>query len=259
VGRVDVAIFDKTGTLTLLRLAASVEQLSTHILARAVVDAAHGRALFASPAEGFAEDFGKGVRGRVPLGLANQQVPWLAHKEWVEVTVGNRTFLRHLGILFPEPLLAERARRVKLRQLCSFLAVDRQIRGLLVLEDVPRPELAQLAHQLHAAVITETLLLTGDSEVVARQIGAIARVDQMLACCLPEDKVQVVDQFEQQGHRVLVVGDGINNVPALSTATVGVALGTQGLAAAATAADVVLLSTDILRVPRAVRLGPRAP
>jgi heavy metal translocating P-type ATPase len=280
LGRVDVAIFDKTGTLTLgrpavtallsaaassgpeeeetlLRLAASVEQLSTHILARAVVDAAHDRALSVSPAEDFAEEFGKGVRGRVPLGVADQQVPWLADRQEVEVVVGNRTFLRHLGILLPEPLQAERARRVESGQICSFLAVDCQIRGLLVLEDVPRPELAQLADQLHATGITETLLLTGDSEVVARQIGALARMDRVLARCLPEDKLQVVNQLEQQGHRVLMVGDGINDAPALSAATVGIALGTQGLTAAASAADAVLLSSDMLRVPRVVRLGQR--
>lgn len=280
LGKVDVAIFDKTGTLTLgqptltalvssagsyepeeertlLRLAASVEQFSTHILARAVVDAAHAQALLSSPTEDFAEDFGRGVCGRVLLGVADQQVPWLACREWVEVAVGNRTFLGHLGILPPEALLAERARRVELGQICSFLAVDRQVRGLLVLEDVPRLELAQLVQQLHTTGITETLLLTGDSEAVARQIGAIARVDRVLARCLPEDKVRVVDQLEQEGHHVLMVGDGINDAPALSAATVGVALGTQGLTAAATAADTVLLSSDILRVPRAVHLGRR--
>lgn len=280
LGRVDVAVFDKTGTLTLglprvtaivsaadscgpeeeqtlLRLAASVEQLSTHILARAVVDAAHDRALSARPAEDVTEVFGKGVLGRVPPDAADRQVPWLAGGEWVEVAVGNRTFLRHLGILPAASLLAERARRVELGQICSFLAVDRQVRGLLVLEDVPRPELAQLAEQLRATGISETLLLTGDSEVVARQIGAIARVDRVLSRCLPEDKLRAVADLERQGHRVLMVGDGINDAPALSAATVGVALGAQGLTAAATAADAVLLSSDILRVPRAVRLGRR--
>jgi heavy metal translocating P-type ATPase len=283
LGEVDTVVFDKTGTLTLglprmttivqtetsfqekaaseegtlLRLAASVEQLSTHILARAVVDAARDRALSLSVAEDFEEVFGKGVRGRVPLSAQDREVSWLAGKEWVEVAVGNRTFMRRLGITMPETLLSERAERVEHGQICSFLAVDQQVRGLLVLEDVPRPELAQLSAQLHAAGIKEILLLTGDSEVVARQIGAIAQVDRVLARCLPEDKVQVVKALEQQGHHVLMVGDGINDAPALATATVGMALGTQGLTAAATAADTVLLSTEMLRVPRAVRLGRR--
>jgi P-type E1-E2 ATPase len=135
--------------------------------------------------------------------------------------------------------------------------LDRQVQGLLVLEDVPRPELAELAQQLHAAGIKQTILLTGDNETVAQKIGTLAQVDQVIARCLPEQKVQTVQKLVQQGHHVLMVGDGINDAPALATATVGMALGTQGLTAAASAADTVLLSTDILRVPRAVRLGQR--
>lgn len=284
LGRVDIAVFDKTGTLTLglpkmtaivlaaqglqesdadaaqtifLRLAASVEQLSTHILAHAVVEAAQIHTLPLSVAEDFEEIFGKGVHGRVTLLEEDRQVPWLSGKERVEVAVGNRTFLRHLGIVVPETLLTERARRVDRGQICSFLVVEQQVRGLLVLEDVPRPELAQLSTHLHEAGIKETILLTGDSEIVAQQIGAIAQVDRVISRCLPENKVQTVKELECQGHRVLMVGDGINDAPALATATVGMAIGTQGLTAAATAADTVLLSTDILRVPRAVRLGRR--
>jgi P-type E1-E2 ATPase len=133
--------------------------------------------------------------------------------------------------------------------------VDKQVEGLLVLEDVPRAELTRLSTDLRAAGIRETILLTGDSEVVARQIGEIAQVDRVISRCLPEDKVRIVKELVQQGHRVLMVGDGINDAPALATATVGMALGSQGLTAAATAADTVLLSIDILRVVRAVRLG----
>jgi P-type E1-E2 ATPase len=98
---------------------------------------------------------------------------------------------------------------------------------LLVLEDVPRAELSRLSTDLRAAGIRETILLTGDSEVVARQIGEIAQVDRVISRCLPEDKVRIVKELVQQGHRVLMVGDGINDAPALATATVGMALGSQ--------------------------------
>jgi len=295
LGEVDVAVFDKTGTLTLgipkvtavvladrdeqsraaadteisemrripgdydedtlLRFAASVEQLSTHILARAVVEAAQERALPLSSADDFEETFGKGVRGRVPMIAEDRQGEWHSVHDVVEVAVGNRTFMQHLGITVPLSLLSERERRVDAGQICSFIAVDKRVEGLLVLEDVPRAELSRLSMDLRGAGIGETILLTGDSAVVARQIGKIAQIDRVISRCLPEDKVRIVKELQQQGHRVLMVGDGINDAPALATATVGMALGSQGLTAAATAADTVLLSTDILRVVRAVRLG----
>ena len=288
LGEVDIAVFDKTGTLTLgmpkvtaivlaeqdeaaiheddhaishlsmrynenilLRFAASVEQLSTHILAHAVVEAAQKRELPLGAVDDFEELFGKGVRGRVPVFAEDQK----SASNRVEIAVGNRTFMQHLGITVPELLLSERKRRVEMGQICSFIAVEKHVTGLLVLEDVPRAELSRLATDLRAAGIKETILLTGDSEVVAQQIGAIAQVDRVIARCLPEDKVRIVRELVQQGYRVLMVGDGINDAPALATATVGMALGTQGLTAAATAADTVLLSTDILRVVRAVCLG----
>lgn len=297
LGEVDVAVFDKTGTLTLgmprvttivrvaqeqpgagaegkdesggphlhpgsdegtlLRLAASVEQLSTHILARAVVEAAQERAFPLSSVDEFEESFGKGVRGRVPLIAEDRREAWPSASNDVEVAVGNRTFMQHLGIPVPASLLAERERRVERGQICSFIAVEQRVEGLLVLEDVPRADLSRLSSDLRAAGINETILLTGDSEVVAQQIGKIAQVDRVIARCLPEDKVRTVKELEKLGHHVLMVGDGINDAPALASATVGMALGTQGLTAAASAADTVLLSTDILRMVRAVRLGRR--
>ena len=242
-------------TDTLLRFAASVEQLSTHILARAVVDAALERDLELNPVTDFAETFGKGVQGRIPITYAEGQLERLGVDDVVEVAVGNHTFMRHLAITVPPVLLTERKNRIDEGQICSFIAVDQQIAGLLVLEDVPRPELARLSIDLKSAGIKQTILLTGDSDIVAHQIGELAQVDRIIARCLPDDKLRIIQELEAQGHRVLMVGDGINDAPALATATVGMALGSQGLTAAATAADTVLLSTDILRVVKAIRLG----
>jgi heavy metal translocating P-type ATPase len=280
LGEVDIAVFDKTGTLTLgiprltkiiqpenetsstthdmntlLSFAASVEQLSTHILARAVVDAALERELTLSPVIDFEETFGKGAKGRIPITSDDGQFEMQSNNDVVDVAVGNHTFMQHLEITLPPSLLSERKRRVDSGQICSFIAVDHQIAGLLVLEDVPRPELTQLSSDLKSAGIKETILLTGDSDVVAHQIGELAQVDRAIARCLPDDKLRIIHELESQGHRVLMVGDGINDAPALATATVGMALGSQGLTAAATAADTVLLSTDILRVVKAIRLG----
>ncbi len=294
LGEVDVAVFDKTGTLTLgipkvtaiilpepedqtsvgtgqalsssptttaydentlLSFAASVEQLSTHILARAVVDAAIEHDLILSPVADFEETFGKGVQGRISIMPGDSQLERQNVNDVVDVAVGNHTFMQHLEITLPPALLSERKRRVEAGQICSFIAIDHQIAGLLVLEDVPRSGLAQLSSDLKSAGIKETILLTGDSDVVAHQIGELAQVDRVIARCLPDDKLRIIHELEAQGHRVLMVGDGINDAPALATATVGMALGSQGLTAAATAADTVLLSTDILRVVKAIRLG----
>ncbi len=237
LGQVDVAVFDKTGTLTLgtpkvtaivrgeqersghgmcgndgngspdlhpagdeetlLRLAASVEQLSTHILSRAVVEAAQERALPLSSADDFEEVFGKGVRGRVLLMDGDRRGMWLNCGMDVEVAVGNRTFMKHLSIPVPESLLAERERRVESGQMCSFLAVDKRVEGLLVLQNVPRAEIARLSSDLRAAGTKETVLLTGDSEVVAQQVGKIAGVDRVISRCLPEDKVRIIKELER--------------------------------------------------------------
>jgi cation transport ATPase len=240
---------------TLLRFAASVEQLSTHILARAVVDAAIERNITLCPVTDFEELFGKGVQGQLSIVSDNPQLEGYGPYHDLNVAVGNHTFMQHLAITVPPSLLSERKYRVDEGQICSFIAVDHHIAGLLVLQDVPRPELAHLSPELKSAGIKETVLLTGDSDVVAHQIGELARVDRTIARCLPDDKLRIIQELETQGHRVLMVGDGINDAPALATATVGMALGSQGLTAAATAADTVLLSTDILRVVKAVRIG----
>jgi heavy metal translocating P-type ATPase len=286
LGEVDVAVFDKTGTLTLgvpkvttillheqsaksentakqredentlLRYAASVEQLSTHILARAIVEAAQERELPLSVARDFQEAFGKGVQGSVPAGPAALQQNGLSNTdEYVDVAVGNRTFMRNIAISIPESLLSERERRTTLGQICSFVAIHGEVVGMIVLEDVPRAELSRLSSDLKKEGLEQVVLLTGDSEIVAQQIGKLARVDRVVARCLPEEKVRIVQELASQKHRVLMVGDGVNDAPALATATVGIALGAQGLTAAASAADAVLLSTDILRVATVIRLG----
>jgi heavy metal translocating P-type ATPase len=286
LGEVDVAVFDKTGTLTLgvpkvttillheqsaksedtakqredenalLRYAASVEQLSTHILARAIVEAAQERKLPLSMARDFEETFGKGVQGSVPSGPAGLQQNGLSNTdEYVDVAVGNRTFMRNLAISIPESVLSERERRTTLGQICSFVAIQGEVVGIIVLEDVPRIELPRLSSDLKKEGLEQVVLLTGDSEIVAQQIGKLARVDRVVARCLPEEKVRIVQELASQKHRVLMVGDGVNDAPALATATVGIALGAQGLTAAASAADAVLLSTDILRVAKVIHLG----
>jgi heavy metal translocating P-type ATPase len=284
LGEVNVAVFDKTGTLTLgiphvtevlfhegeqlvaeertqreqrlLRLAASVEQLSTHILAKAVVDAAQEQQQVLSPVSDFQEVFGKGVQSCVVERATDEEQG--STDESIVVAVGNRSFMQQLAITLPAILLEERERRTEQGQIASFVALNGECVALIVLKDVPRPDLVHLTPALKREGIKKTVLLTGDSEVVAQQIGEMAQIDQVVARCLPEQKVQVIREYVREGEKVLMVGDGVNDAPALASATVGMALGAQGLTAAASAADAVLLSTEILRVVSAVHIGRRA-
>ncbi len=266
LGQADVAVFDKTGTLTLgtpqlkrivltgdnpfaeddlLRFVASVEQLSSHILAKAVVDAAHAKHLPILSAEDVTEIFGKGTQGTLLLDDSHA----------IHVAVGNRTFMHQIGVAISQDLLDERQRRVTTGEIVSFIAINGQVCGLLVLADLPRPELGRLTVDLKDAGIAETVLLTGDAEAVAQQIGGLAGVDRVVSKCLPEDKVRTIRNLLSERKHVLMVGDGVNDAPALATASVGIAVGTQGLTAASAAADAVLLAPDILRVATVVRLG----
>ncbi|MGZ3663764.1 MAG: heavy metal translocating P-type ATPase [Ktedonobacterales bacterium] len=271
----------------LLTLAAAVEQFSPHILARAVVDAARERGLPLVLATEVEESPGKGVRGfaLMPKALHSQNgvVIQAGHarqlreecgdgvalqrddegkrksgsprSEKVEVAIGNRTFMHRLEITLPDTLLLQRSEHTARGEIASFIALNRQVVGLLVFADFPRPDIGTLVPALKSSGIKETVLLTGDMETVAQQVGALAGVDRTVAQCLPADKSRIVQELESQGRHVLMVGDGVNDAPALATATVGLAMGAQGLTAAAAAADAVLLTTDLLHIPNVVRLG----
>jgi heavy metal translocating P-type ATPase len=275
LGEVDVTVFDKTGTLTLgtpelmdifrleedagsagftdaqvLALAASIEQFSAHVLARAVVQAARERAAPLCAVSAVSETIGHGLQGNVRLVSG-------VGERIIAVAIGNRKFMLSLGIALPPALIAERERRSADGQIASFFALDNAVCGLLVFADRPRPELSSLMAQLKAGGIQETALLTGDVEHVAKQVAQLAAIDHVQARCLPADKVRFIEERQQAGRRVLMIGDGVNDAPALATATVGMAVGGQELTASAAAADAVLLSPDILRVAFAVRLGRR--
>ncbi|GHO71868.1 hypothetical protein KSC_107600 [Ktedonobacter sp. SOSP1-52] len=201
----------------------------------------------------FEEVFGKGVHGTIMASPHEQPEIPITHD--FPVAIGNRTFMRSLHIVLPEKLLAERSQRTEHGQIVSFLAVENQVVGLIVLEDIPRPDLAYLVPGLKQVGVRHTVLLTGDNETIAEQIGQAAKVDQIVARCLPEEKVRSIKQLLDASYKVLMVGDGVNDAPALASASVGLALGSQGLTAASSAADAILLSTDILRVVLAVKLG----
>ena len=261
IGRGRVAIFDKTGTLTygtpvidrvisldgepdeLLKLAASVEQLSSHPVA--VSMAREGRERYGEllPAVGFREIPGQGVEASV----GGKRVV-LGSQRLVEGSIG-RSFDSKLEEILTEAQLKG--------SLVSFMAVDGRPAGIVTFKDQLRPGVQVLIQKLRDLGVEQTVMLTGDSAVNAGTIAREAGIVKVEANLLPEQKVNAVRRLTEQYQTSIMVGDGINDAPALATATVGVAMGAHGTGISAEAADMVLLVDDVTKVGEGVMIGQR--
>ncbi len=261
LGGVTAAIFDKTGTLTIgrprvrtvvavqpwteaevLRLAASVEQGSGHLLARTVVEAGEEAGLPLSEPRGVVEAPGRGVSGRV----GDHQV-----------SIGARSFI---GELHPQAgaamaLFATAGGPADV--LRAWVAIDGTLAGTVDYADQLRPGLAELFATLAASGVRRTILLSGDTQANADAVARTVGIPTAFGDLLPPDKVATVRQLLAQGERVLMVGDGTNDAPALSAATVGVVLAAHGGGIAAEAADVVLLADDLTLVAEGIAISRR--
>jgi heavy metal translocating P-type ATPase len=252
LGRARVVVFDKTGTLTLghptveriealngfapdevLRLAAAVEQLSSHHLGKAVADAGRQRLGRLPPASDFLETPGAGVAARV---------------DGRRVAVGSAGFLGRDGVAVP-PGRDDRT--------TAYVSVDGTLAGAIEFADRLRHQVPALMQRLAVLGVTETVMLTGDREATAEIVAAQAGIRTVRANLLPGDKVAAVQELKRRYGVVAMVGDGINDAPALAAATVGVAMGEHGAAISAEAADVVLLVDDISRVGDAMAISRR--
>jgi Cu2+-exporting ATPase len=256
---IDTVLFDKTGTLTkgehvvsdvdvvgdptvpdeasLLRLAAAVEADSEHPLARAIVTAArtHGAVPTAS---GFRALTGRGVQADV---------------EGAAVAVGGPSLLRELDVQPPVKLAEKTAAWSDRGAAVLHVIRDGRIVGALALEDEIRPESAQAVDELHRLGV-QVVMITGDARPVAESVGARLGIDEVFAEVLPEDKDNAVTQLQGRGRRVAMVGDGVNDAPALARADVGVAIG-AGTDVAIESAGVVLASSDPRAVIGVIRLS----
>jgi heavy metal translocating P-type ATPase len=252
LGRARAVVFDKTGTLTLgqpsvahveaadgvpagevLRLAAAVEQLSSHHLGRAVAEAGRARFPRLAAVADFAESPGRGVSGRV---------------EGRAVCIGSIGFLRDCGVAAADPVGDGTA---------AYVAIDGRVAGSIEFADRLRHQVPALMQRLAVLGVTDTVMLTGDREAPADAIAAQAGIRTVRANLLPADKVAAVRELTERYGNVVMVGDGINDAPALAAATVGVAMGAHGTAVSAEAADVVLLVDDIARVGDAMAISRR--
>jgi len=260
LGQVDAVALDKTGTLTegtprvtevrplpgagldedaLLRLAAAAERPSEHPLARAVVDAAHARGLSLPDAEGFSSAPGLGVRATV---------------DGREVRVGAPARL-----LQDSPdgygLVAEV--EASGRTAVAVLADGRAV-GVLGLADRLRPDAAEAVGGLTALTGTAPVLLTGDNRRAADRLAAETGIDDVRAGLLPQDKAAAVREWAEAGRHVMVVGDGVNDAPALAAAHTGVAMGRAGSDLALETADAVVVRDELATLPAVVRLSRTA-
>jgi len=260
LGRTTVVVFDKTGTLTLgrpevtavwtrtpfatadvLRLAGAVEDTSGHLLGRPVVSAARALGGTLPKAIDVAEVAGRGIEGMV---------------DGRRVLVGAANLLRerHPAIVAELDAMEDEHRDAG-GAVRAFVAVDGALAGVITYADALRPGIDRLLAQLRSAGIRRTVLLSGDSRANTEAIAARLGFDEAHGDLLPEDKVDAVRALASDGTRVVMVGDGTNDAPALSTATVGVALASGGGGITAEAADVVILADDPRRLLDAIEIS----
>ena len=253
-----VLLFDKTGTLTVgrptlvevavpgpapageevLRLAASLDQVSPHILAAAIVGAARRRGLGLGLPGDVVEVPGKGVRGMV---------------EGRAVAVGSRSWVGG-DCAWTAP---HRRRADREGHLTVFVSVDGSCAGMLVFADPIRPDARRTLRDLRRDGIARIVMVTGDRSDVAESVGVVIGVDEVMAERSPAEKLDAVSLARQQGPTVMI-GDGINDAPALAAADVGVALGARGATASSEAADVVLTVDRLDRLGEAVVIARRS-
>jgi len=253
----DVVIFDKTGTLTkgqpiladiatadgideaeLLRLAASVEADSEHPLARAIVEGAHHRGISPARATGFAAVAGRGARALV---------------DGTIIHIGGPRLLEELAVS-PEGGLATAAAAWQAEGRTVLHVVrEGRILGVVAVEDEIRPESAEAVERLHAMGL-RVAMITGDAQAVADSVARRLGIDEVAAQVLPADKADAVRRFQAGGRRVAMVGDGVNDAPALATADVGMAIG-AGTDVAVESAGIVLVASDPRDVVGAITLS----
>lgn len=258
IGRVQAVAFDKTGTLTegkpkvtdivpfqdytertLLKLAASLEALSEHPIAKAIVETGKTGQIPLDPATGLQAVPGLGVHGLV---------------NGAECRIGKAELLQETDMSPAQrKLVADWEAEGKT---VIFVAANQRLAGMLAVQDTLRPGAAQAVAALKQMGL-KVAMLTGDSTSTAKAIGRQAGVDEVFAELLPEDKVGIVKKLAAKYGKVAMAGDGVNDAPALAVSSVGIAMGAAGTDVALETANVVLMADDLAKIPEAITLGRR--
>lgn len=259
MGKVDTIAFDKTGTLTygrlevsdviffdssltekeLLTLTASTEAKSEHPLGKAIVAKAKGQGLPLTESEDFKMAAGKGISAKVSGKI---------------LLCGNEKYLLEHGVIIDEQVHGT-LEKLRTEGKASILVAENNVCiGVIALSDVLRPEAKDMVSRL-TAMRTSAVLLTGDNRKTADYFAKQVGISEVRAELLPEEKVQNVEALREAGRKVCMIGDGVNDAPALKTADVGVAMGSMGSDIAVEAADIALMSDDISKIPYLKRLS----
>ena len=255
--RISAFVFDKTGTLTtgklvvsrlhpvgtttaadLLRAAASAERYSNHPTARAMVQLADEAGVPLAAVTDFKETAGRGVSATV---------------DGRRVVIGRAAFLRDQGVRdgFTSTVDLDETAGFSL----LFVAADGECIGWVGLQDQTRPEAADALKDLHDAGIRRVAMVSGDRKPVADRVAKEIGIEEVVAECLPQDKVEFVRQTKAKGHRVAVIGDGVNDAPALAAGDISIAMGAAGSEVAVNSATIALMNNDLRRLPFLVRLS----
>lgn len=259
MGKVDTIAFDKTGTLTygrldvsdmisfdesisetdLLSLAASAEAKSEHPLGKAIVAYARAKEVPLVESTAFRMTTGKGIFAEVD------------HRS---LLCGNEKFLTENGVSIDNQMQSA-LERLRTQGKASILVAEGQkCIGVIALSDVLRPEAKDMVSRL-SAMHTRTVLLTGDHQKTADYFSQQVGISEVRAELLPEEKVQSIEELQAENHKVCMIGDGVNDAPALKTADVSVAMGSMGSDIAVDAAEIALMSDDISKIPYLKRLS----
>ncbi|MBK8051640.1 MAG: heavy metal translocating P-type ATPase [Anaerolineales bacterium] len=277
LGQVDSFAFDKTGTLTrghpvvtnvhpltghseenLLRLAASAETLSEHHIGKAIVEFARAKGIELLKPEEFQAIAGEGLIATFNLGdhiekiyIGNER---LFDNREMNVSPAVRIIGTALQRQGKSVMLVVRQSRVD-----DTLGAERdwEVMGYVAVSDTLRPEAAETVKELHALGIQRIAMITGDNPAAANYIAQQANITEVYAGLLPEEKLDLIRKISSEG-KVVMVGDGVNDAPALASAQVGIAMGAGGTDVALETADVVLMSSDLALLPFALHLSRRA-
>jgi Cd2+/Zn2+-exporting ATPase len=267
LGAINCFAMDKTGTLTVgrpalrrvitfagadearvLRTAAAIEDHSTHPLASAIVGAARSRGITFAAATDAQAIRGKGMTGMVD----GERVHLGALRLFAGDEAGRDANA-------PPRATAEASAAIASleAEACTVMlvAADGKFLGAIGLIDGPRPEAAEAIAELHALGVKPVVMLTGDNEAVAQAVARLVGIDEVRAALMPENKINAVRELQSRYGALAMVGDGVNDAPALAAATVGIAMGKSGTDVALEAADIALMSDDLMRLPFAVGIS----